>query len=316
MRSLCEMGFLCPRAGTLCSVTEDRMVPPPRVSDMLAWIGGSVLPLRDARIPVNDHGFLYGDSVYETVRTFQGELFRLSDHLRRLRTTARGLRIPIEWSDPQLAGWVEELRGHLPVGEHYIRLLVTRGPGEFSYAPDPSQKPTLMILGGPFQATAREVLEKGLAAVTVGIPRSVPNPRNPGLKTGNLLNSRLAFFEAIERGADEALLLTRSGHLAEGSSSNLFLILPGEVLATPSIESEILEGVTRTVLLELAREMGLEVREEELPAECLAQSEEAFLSSTSRSVAPLRSIDGRELGCPGPVTRRLMDGFIRLAGGL
>ena len=291
-------------------------MPPPCVSDMLAWIGGSILPLRDARIPVNDHGFLYGDSVYEAMRTFRGELFRLSDHFRRLRTTARGLRIPIEWSDSQLEGWVEDLRRHLPVGEHYIRLLVTRGPGELSYAPDPLQHPTLMILGGPFQATPREVLERGLAAVTVGVPRSVPNPRIPGLKTGNLLNSRLAFFEAVERGADEALLLTRSGCLAEGASSNLFLILPGEVLATPSLESEILEGVTRTVLLDLAREMGLGVREEELPADCLAQAEEAFLSSTTRSVAPLRSIDGRELGCPGPVTRRLMDEFICLTEGL
>jgi len=291
-------------------------MPPPCVSNMLAWIGGSILPLREARIPVNDHGVLYGDSLYEAMRTFRGRLFRLSDHFRRLRTTARGLRIPVEWSDSQLEGWVEDLRSHLPAGEHYIRLVLTRGPGELSYAPDSSQRPTLMILGGPFQATPREALEKGLTAVTVGVPRSVPNPRLPGLKTGNLLNSRLAFFEAVERGADEALLLTRSGHLAEGASSNLFLILPGEVLATPSLESEILEGVTRTVLLELAREMGLVVREEELPAVCLAQAQEAFLSSTTRSVAPLRSIDGRELVCPGAVTRRLMDEFIGFTGGL
>lgn len=283
---------------------------------MLAWIGGSILPLREARIPVNDHGFLYGDSLYEAMRTFGGRLFRLSDHFRRLRTTARGLRIPIEWSDSHLEGWVEDLRRHLPDGEHYIRMILTRGPGELSYAPDPLQHPTLMILGGPFQATARETLEKGLTAVTVEVPRSVPNPCLPGLKTGNLLNSRLAFFEAVERGADEALLLTRTGHLAEGASSNLFLVLPGEVLATPSLDSEILEGVTRTVLLDLARELGLVVREEKLPRECLTQAEEAFLSSTTRSLAPLRSIDGRELGCPGPVTRRLMDEFTRLTGGL
>lgn len=291
-------------------------MPPPSLKDMLAWVGGSVVPLREATIPIVDHGFLYGDSLYETLRTFGGQLFRLSDHFRRMRATARGLRIPVEWTDEQLEGWVADLRRHLPGEEHYIRLILTRGPGELSYAPDPLQHPTLLLLGGPFEPATRESLERGLAAVTVDIPRSVPNPRMPGLKTGNLLNSRLGFLEARERGADEALMLTRSGHVAEGANTNFFLVLPGEVLATPSLESEILEGVTRSCLLELARSSGLQVREELLPASVLDEAEEAFLSSTTRSVAPLRSVNGRELRCPGPVTRRMMDAFSALAGGL
>lgn len=283
---------------------------------MLVWNNGSVQPLREVRIPLNDHGFLYGDSIYEAMRTFGGSLFRLPEHLRRLRATARGVRLPIEWTDQQLQEWIADLRRHLPEGEHYIRLILTRGPGELSYAPDPRQRPTLWLLGGPFQPLSREALERGLTAVTVDVPRSVPNPRAPGLKTGNLLNSRLAFFEAGERGADEALLLNRSGFLAEGASSNLFLVLPGEVLATPSLESEILEGVTRSVLLELARSLGLQAREELLPAALLTQAREAFLSSTTRSVAPLRSIDGRLLACPGPITLRLMEAFAQATGGL
>lgn len=291
-------------------------MPPPAVREMLAWIGGSVVPLSEARIAANDHGFLYGDSLYETLRTFEGQLFRLPDHFRRLRKTAEGLRIAVPWSDEHLAGFVAELRHELPGDEHYIRLILTRGVGELGYEPVPDQPPSLLLLGGPFQASSQASLERGFTAVTVSIPRSVPNPLKPGLKTGNLLNSRLGFVEAREQGADEALMLTRSGHLAEGANSNLFLVLPGQVLATPSLESEILEGVTRSVLLELARGMGLTVREELLPAAVLVEVEEAFLSSTTRSVGPLCSIDGRPLRCPGPVTRRLMEAFRALAGGL
>ncbi len=283
---------------------------------MWVWTDGSVQPLREARLALNDHGFLYGDSIYEAMRTFGGHLFRLPEHLRRLRATARGVRLGLEWTDRQLEEWIADLRSHLPEGEHYVRLILTRGPGELSYAADPHQQPRLLLLGGPFQPMVREDLERGLTAVTVDVPRSVPNPRLPGLKTGNLLNSRLAFFEARERGADEALLLNRAGFLAEGASSNLFLVLPGEVLATPSLESEILEGVTRTVLLEVARGLGLEVREELLPLALLGQAREAFLSSTTRSMAPLRQVDGRSLDCPGPVTRRLMDAFVQATGGL
>lgn len=283
---------------------------------MLAWVGGTVVPLEEARVSVADHGFLYGDSLYETLRTFEGRLFRLPEHFRRLRRTAEGLRIPVRWTDEELEGYVADLRRYLPGREHYLRLILTRGVGDLGYDPDPLQEPTLLILGGPFQPSTWESLERGLTAVTVSTPRSVPDPRRPGLKTGNLLNSRIGFLEARERGADEALMLTRSGHLAEGASSNVFLVLPGEVLATPSLDSEILEGVTRSILLDLARDLGLQVREELLPASVLGECTEAFLSSTTRSVAPLRSLDGRGLRCPGPVTLRLMEAFRALAGGL
>lgn len=291
-------------------------MPPPTTDSMLVWAEGRVVPFREATLPLADHGFLYGDSLYETMRTFRGRLFRVPEHLRRLRATARGLRIHVEWSDEQLLAWIEELRAHLPGQEHYLRLVITRGSGQLSYEPDPRQQPRLLILGGPFEPASRASLGRGLTAVTVGVPRSVPNPRVPGLKTGNLLNSRLGFFEARDRGADEAIMLTRSGHLAEGANTNLFLILPGGTLATPSLDSEILEGVTRSILLDLARSEGLPVREELLPAALLGEAEEAFLSSTTRSVAPLRSVDGRDLACPGPVTLRLMDAFEALAGGL
>lgn len=283
---------------------------------MFAWVDGRVVPLKEARVPVVDHGLLYGDSAYETLRTFRGRLFRLPEHLGRLRATARGLRLPIPWSDLELEAVIGALREALGEGEHYLRLLVTRGPGQLGYAPDPGQAPSLIVMGGPFQPARLTTLERGLTACTVSVPRSVPNPLLPGLKTGNLLNSRLGFLEAWERGFDEAIMISRSGDLAEGASSNLFLVLPGGALATPSLDSEILEGVTRGLLLELARERGIEVLEARLPAARLSEAVEAFLCSTTRSVAPLAAIDGRALACPGPVTRALMEAFTELAGGL
>jgi branched-chain amino acid aminotransferase len=283
---------------------------------MKVWLEGRVVPLARACVPVCDHGFLYGDSVYETMRTFGGRLFRLQDHLRRLRSSAAGLRLDVAWSDEDLAALLESFRAQLEGEEHYLRLILTRGSADLGYDWQPGQRPRLLILGGPFTPVPPEVLDRGLRAATVSVPRSLPHPGMPGLKTGNLLNLRLGHMEAREKGADEAIMLNLQGELAEASSSNLFLVLPGPVLATPSIESGCLPGVTRTVVLELARQDGMSVREERLPGGLLARAEEVFLTSTTRSIAPVACLDGRPLACPGPVTRRLRDLFRAYAGGL
>lgn len=292
-------------------------MPPPKVRDMMAWVEGRAVTLASATIPLNDHGFLFGDSVYETMRTYSGRLFRLEDHLVRLRRSAAGLRLPIPWSDEQFRDELERFRAHLPGEEHYLRLIVTRGSGELSYTLDPAQEPRMLVLGGPFVPVSERVFAEGLTAVVVSLRRNHPEALPPGLKTGNLLNARLSMMEAQSRGADEAILLNQAGELAEAASSNLFVVLPPGVLATPSLESGILAGVTRGVLLELAAELELQVREDRLPAALLEEAEEAFLSSTGRSIAPLRSVDGRPLApVPGPVTARLMREFRERFGGL
>lgn len=282
----------------------------------MALVDGRVVPAREARIPLCDHGFLFGDSVYETMRTFRGRLFRLPDHLQRLRESAAGLRLSVPWSDRQIEEQIEGFRARLPGEEHYLRLIVSRGRGHLTYEPDPHQRPRMVLLGGPLQPLPREQLEQGLKAAVVSIRRTSPSSLNPGLKTGNLLNARLAFLEARERGADEAILLNLQGEVAEAATSNLFLVLPGGVLATPSVESGLLVGVTRGVVLELARQMGIPVREERLPATCLEEAEEAFLTSTTRSICCIRELDGRPLATPGPLTRRLIEAFVAHAGGL
>jgi branched-chain amino acid aminotransferase len=292
-------------------------VAAPKVEFMMAEVDGRLSPLSEAHMPLTDHGFLFGDSVYETLRTYGGRLFCLPDHLVRLRRSAAGLEIPIPWDDGQLNDRIEAFRQHLAGHEHYLRLIITRGSGEIHYRLDQRQQPRLILMGGPFEPVSSTVLTDGLTAVVVSVARTDSGGLHPGLKTGNLLNARLATLEAHKKGAQEALLLNSRGELTEATTSNLFLVLPGEVLATPSSDSGILEGITRGVHLKLARQLGLTVREERLPAAVLEQAEEAFLSGSSRPIAPLREINGRKLQpIPGPITSRLLEAFRDHAGGL
>jgi branched-chain amino acid aminotransferase len=292
---------------------KPRSMPPPPVERMMAEVDGTVTPLAQARLPLHDHGFLFGDSVYETVRTYGGKLFHLEDHLKRLHRSADGLNLRIPWSDNELQRRLDSFRTHLEGEEHYLRLIITRGSGELRYLAT-GQEPRLVLMGGPLPPPD-PALEQGLTAAVVSVKRS--HAVDPRMKTGNLLNARMAALEARQRGAQEAILLNHRGELTEGATSNLFLVLEGKVLATPSIDSGILDGITRSVHLKLAAELGLTIREERLPAALLTEAREAFLSSSSRPVAPLRKIDGRALEpVPGPLTVRLRESFQAYSGGL
>lgn len=288
----------------------------PSVASLRVKLNGRIVPAAEAAVNVLDHGFLFGDSIYETMRSIGGTVFRLPDHLERLRRSAAGLRLPVPWTDAELEGELGSLMGAVGGDAHYLRLIVTRGRGELGYGLNPLQEPNLVILGGPFQEVPETRLREGFHAVVVTTRRNPLGSLPPSLKTGNLLNPRLAALEAQAASADDAIMLNIDGNLAEASTSNLFLVLPGGVLATPNLASGLLEGVTRRVVLELALAEGIPVREEALPAALLQECEEAFLSSTTRSVAPLRQIDGRSFQVPGPVTERLMNAFKAYAGAL
>lgn len=287
------------------------MAAPP-VEQMWARVDGQNRPALESRVSVADHGVLYGDSVYETMRTYGGKIFRLQDHLDRLRASARGVRMELPWSDAELEAEIAALA--LP-GELYIRVLVLRGTANLDYARNAAQHPTLVVLAGPFVPTPERVYSEGLRAGVVGVRRNLNTALSPNYKTGNLLNARLAHMEARERGWDEALMLNVEGHLTEAAASNLFLVLEGE-LCTPRVSDGILEGVTRRVILERARDLGLPCREASLPEACLQRCSEAFLCSTTRAVGPLGAVEGRSLPVPGPVTARLMEAFRAYAGGL
>ncbi len=289
-------------------------MPAPPLEQLWARLDGSNRPALETRLSVLDHGVLYGDSAYETLRTYGGVVFRLGEHLARLRRTAAGIRLELPWSDSELAAEIAALQADLE-GELYIRLLVLRGVGELDYARNEAQRPTLVVLAGPFVEQPQWLYTRGLTAGLVQMRRSPHRALSPNLKTGNLLNARLAHMEARERGWQEALMLNLEGHLTEASSSNLFLVLDG-VLSTPAVSDGILEGVTRNALLELAATEGISTRVASLGPETLAQASEAFLSSTTRAVGPIGQLSGRPLPVPGPLTARLMELFRTHAGGL
>lgn len=279
---------------------------------MWARIDGVNRPALESRVSVVDHGVMYGDSVYETLRTYHGLVFRLQDHLDRLRRSALGIRMDIPWTDEELAAEIAALE--LP-GELYIRLLVLRGVATLDYARNAEQKPTLVVLAGPFVPTPDRVYRTGLTAGLVDIRRTPTSALSPNYKTGNLLNARLAHMEARERGWDEAIMQNVDGHLTEAANSNLFLVEEG-LLSTALPSDGILEGVTRKVLLELCDQHEIPYRVASLPISMLATCSEAFLTSTTRAIAPIGTLNGRSLPSPGPVTRQLMEAFMAYAGGL
>ncbi|MEW6283475.1 MAG: aminotransferase class IV [Candidatus Eremiobacterota bacterium] len=295
---------------------ERASVAAPRLEEMWVRAGGRNVPAREATVCVMDHGFLYGDGVYETLRTYGGQPFRFEDHVARFRQSAAGVRIPFGYSDRQLLEELEALRSALPAGDHYLRMVLTRGVADLGYGLDPRQEPRLLILGGPFHDPPEWTWSRGLKAGVVSVRRTSVRALSPGYKTCNLLNARLGHLEALDRGWDEALMLNDQGNLTESSASNLFLVLPSGDLTTPDLSEGLLGGVTRAVLLELADREGIPARIEALPAGVLAQCSEAFLSSTTRAVGPIGELDGRDLPVPGPVTARLIRAFRDYAGGL
>jgi branched-chain amino acid aminotransferase len=282
------------------------------------WIDGRVVPESEARISILDHGFLYGDSVYEAVRTFCGRPFLLDEHLARLERSATGVGIPMP---PRLRGAIAEVLGPLPgearsgtAPDRLLRIILTRGVGPLGYEIVPGQKPTLIVMSRPVPIHPARCYTEGIALAVVSVRRNSRQSLDPALKTSNLLNVRLAYMEARRSGADDALMLNNRGEVAEASGSNVFVVDGGR-LWTPPLDAGILEGCTRDFVIQLARRAGLEVREDPMPLDALAHAREAFITSTTRSVMPVARIDGHRLEeAPGPTTRRLMDAFEETVG--
>jgi branched-chain amino acid aminotransferase len=282
-------------------------------------IDGRIVPPAEARISVFDRGFLYGDSVYEVVRTYGLVPFEVGAHLRRLAGSARRTGIEVPWDearlDAEIARTVQASRGgDAPspgaapwnVGERQARIVVTRGAGEMGLDPSLAAAPTVVVMVLPLHGPPLAAYEAGVAVWPTGDRRA----GDPSAKTGEHLFQVMAMGEARAHGAHEALLVDRAGNVTEGASSNVFAIRDG-ALVTPPLAARILEGVTRALVLGLAREAGLEIRERQLPLRALEEADEAFLTSTVREVLPVVRVAERAVGGgrPGPVTRRLHAAF-------
>jgi branched-chain amino acid aminotransferase len=275
-----------------------------------ASVNGEIVPLEEARIPVLDNGFLFGDSVYEVLRTYGGRPFESRRHFRRMRASAARLGIALTLSDDELLGRVHALLARAGEGESYVRIVVTRGVGDSSYEPPAIAGPTVVMIQKALPRLPDRLYTEGIRVSLVDVRRNHPRSLDPAIKSSNLLNNILALREARDRGAEEPLLQNQDGFIAEGASTNVF-VGTGSALSTPPLSAGILAGITREVVLELAPSLGVQCRETNVEASALLGADEAFLCSTTREVMPIRQVDDTVIadGHPGPLTRRLMEAF-------
>ena len=280
------------------------------------WISGRLYDKEDAKISVYDHGLLYGDGVFEGLRSYSGQVFRLEQHLKRLWESAQAIRLQIPISRDQMAKAVVDTLKTNEISDGYIRLVVTRGAGSLGLDPNRTSDPQVIIITDHISLYPKELYEKGLEIVTVSIPRNHPAALSPRIKSLNYLNNILAKLEGLQAGCSEALMLNHKGEVAECTGDNIFLVRSGELL-TPPIDAGILEGVTRDAVIELAREAGITVQEISLTKHDVYIADECFLTGTAAEVIPVVKVDGRLIGRgePGAMTRDLIKRFHKLARG-
>jgi branched-chain amino acid aminotransferase len=277
------------------------------------YISGKFVPQEEAKISVFDHGLLYGDGVFEGIRSYRGKVFRLREHIGRLYESAKAIWLEIPMSQEAMCDAVNEAVRVNKIEDGYIRLVITRGAGTLGLDPNRCSDPQVIIIADTIALYPKELYEKGLEIVTVSVQRTHPAALNPRVKSLNYLNNILAKIEGLQAGCIEALMLNHKGEVAECTGDNIFLVRSA-VLYTPPLDAGILAGVTRAAVIELARGAGIEVREASLSKHDVYVAEECFLTGTAAEVIPVVKVDSRTIGTgkPGPVTRDLEKQFREL----
>src|SRR5438105_1127882 len=277
------------------------------------YINGKLYDKADAKISVYDHGLLYGDGVFEGIRIYHGNVFRLREHLNRLYEGARSIKLEVPLNREQMEEAVKSTVQANEKRDGYIRLVVTRGAGYLGLDPRKASNPQVIIIVDDISLYPAELYEHGLEIVTVSTIRNHPNALNPRIKSLNYLNNILAQIEAVQSGCFEALMLNHKGEVAECTGDNIFLVKRG-ILRTPPTDAGILEGITRGAVIELARRGNIVVQEVALTRHDLYAADECFLTGTAAEVVPVVKLDGRTIGTgkPGPLTKQLREQFQRL----
>jgi branched-chain amino acid aminotransferase len=278
------------------------------------FINGKLLPTEEATVSVFDHGLLYGDGVFEGLRSYGGKVFRLAQHVQRLYESAKAIWLEIPITPDAMCKAIDETVQANGLKDAYVRVVVTRGAGTLGLDPNRTSNPQVIVIADRISLYPDELYEKGLEIITVSVTRNHPAALNPRIKSLNYLNNILAKIEGLQAGCIEALMLNHKGEVAECTGDNIFLVRRGEVL-TPPIEAGILEGITREAVIELAGQAGLTVREIPLTKHDVYIAEECFLTGTAAEVVPVVKVDSRTIGkgTPGAVTRDLMERFHQLA---
>ncbi|MCA9692614.1 MAG: aminotransferase class IV [Nannocystaceae bacterium] len=277
----------------------------------LSSLGRAVDPA-DATVSVLDRGFLYGDSVYETLRTAGGVVVERARHLARLRQSAAGIGFEIPFDDHALCDAIEQARAATGDADCMLRVVVTRGTGDLVLDPRVSRDPLLVVIAKRLELSPKELYERGTSAKIVDVRKIGRRQLDPALKTGNYLNNIQALRQAIAGAAADAILCNAKGEVAEGATSNVFMVQGGR-LVTPSLETGLLQGITRTAIVELADALGIAVEERTLLPDELRAADEVFLTSSVRGIMPVTELDGAPIadGKVGAVTRTLQDAYDR-----
>lgn len=274
------------------------------------FMNGELVAREDAKVSVYDHGFLYGDGIFEGIRAYGGNVFRLRDHLERLYDSAKGILLDIPYTIEEMTQIVVDTVRANDLQDAYVRLVVSRGVGNLGLDPFTCGRPQVIVIAEPLALFPKELYETGLSIVTVATRRSRSDILNPRLKSLNYLNNILVKIEAHLAGVSEALMLNTEGYVAEGSGDNVFLVKRGELWTPPSYLGA-LEGVTRNVIVELARQQGIVVHIEPFTRHDVYIADEVFLTGTAAEVIPVVKVDGRVIGdgTPGATTKQLIQLF-------
>ncbi|MGC4032472.1 MAG: branched-chain-amino-acid transaminase [Tepidisphaeraceae bacterium] len=274
------------------------------------WIDGNIVNKEDAKVSVFDHGLLYGDGVFEGIRAYSGKIFESKAHLKRLFESAKAIRLNIPYTAEQLEQVIYDVMAANNFSDCYVRLVVTRGIGTLGLDPQRCPGPSVFVIADLLALYPKEMYEKGMSVITASVIRNHPNALSPRIKSLNYLNNILAKIEAIDAGVPEAVMLNHEGYVAECTADNIFVVRNGEI-STPPASDGSLEGVTRSVIMDLARGSMIPMHERRLERHDLYIADECFLTGTGAEVIAVTKIDGRTIGTgePGPITQKLLAAF-------
>jgi len=277
------------------------------------YINGKLMPAEQATVSVFDHGLLYGDGVFEGLRSYGGKVFRLAEHVERLFDSARAIRLDIPLTQEAMAAAIDQTVAINGIKDGYIRAVVTRGAGTLGLDPNRCSNPQVIIIADSITLYPKEFYENGLELITSSVIRNHPAALSPRIKSLNYLNNILAKIEGLKAGCVEALMLNHKGEVAECTGDNIFLVKHGR-LTTPPLDAGILEGITRNAVLEIAREAGMSVAESPLTKHDVYVADECFLTGTAAEIIAVVKVDDRVIGNgkPGSVTHDLSRRFHKL----
>ncbi|MBM00700.1 MAG: branched-chain-amino-acid transaminase [Rhodopirellula sp.] len=277
------------------------------------FINGTLYNKEDAKVSVYDHGFLYGDGVFEGMRSYGGSVFRMKEHLDRLWESAEKIQLEIPMSKEQMADSVNATLAANEIEDGYIRLVVSRGEGTLGLDPNKCPTPNIIIITDLITLYPDEFYQNGLEIITAKTIRNHPGALDPRIKSLNYLNNILAKIEGLAAGCVETLMLNHQGEVAECTGDNIFIVQDGRLL-TPPVEAGVLEGITRGAVMELAAEDDVEVVETTMTLEDVYAAEEVFLTGSAAEIVPVIKVDGNQIGngTPGLLTRRIADLYSQL----